>query len=104
MSQIEKYNELVNSLMNDCKTVLLKKRMEYATDDIFHNFNTAAALQGITPQQALIGMMDKHVISVHDLVNNHADGQKIDLELWKEKIVDNINYLYILWAMVNIQE
>ena len=47
-------------------------------------------------------MMDKHVVSVHDLVNKASKGSEIPLETWKEKIGDNINYLLILWAMVNV--
>lgn len=45
-------------------------------------------------------MMDKHVVSVHDLVNSAAEGRMVPEDLWREKIGDNINYLLILWAMV----
>lgn len=96
------YEEHIEYLMQNCKQLLLKKHTEYATEDHFHNFNVAASLQGITPQQALVGMMDKHVVSVHDLVNDHAEGRDIPVEMWQEKIGDNINYLLILWAMVNM--
>ena len=51
-------------------------------------------------KRQLIGMMDKHVVSVHDLVNEHAEGRQVTAEKWREKIGDNINYLLILWAMV----
>lgn len=95
------YQEHIEDMFIHCESMLLTKHTEYATEDDFHNFNVAAKLQGVTPQQALIGMMDKHVVSVHDLVNEHAEGREIPLEKWKEKIGDNINYLLILWAMVN---
>ena len=97
------YNEHITNMLQHCENVLTTKHKEYATDDHFHNFNVAASLQGVTSQQALIGMMDKHVVSVHDLVNDHAEGRKISTEMWQEKIGDNINYLLILWAMVNMQ-
>lgn len=94
------YENAIESMIGHCGRTLLKKHKEYATEDDFHNFNVAAALQHITPQQALIGMMDKHVVSVHDLVNEHAEGREVSAEVWREKIGDNINYLLILWAMV----
>ncbi len=95
------YETSIKEMMSHCESVLIEKHREYATNDDFHNFNVAAELQGITPLQALVGMMDKHVVSVHDYVNEHAEGRKTTPEQWKEKIGDNINYLLILWAMVN---
>lgn len=95
------YEKSIKEMISHCESILIEKHGEYATSDDFHNFNVAAELQGITPLQALIGMMDKHVVSVHDYVNEHAEGRKIKPEQWKEKIGDNINYLLILWAMVN---
>ena len=94
------YEKAVEGIIAHCKDTLLKKHKEYATEDDFHNFNVAAALQHITPEQALIGMMDKHVVSVHDLVNEPAEGRQVTAEKWREKIGDNINYLLILWAMI----
>lgn len=97
------YTEAITDMMNHCKDVLLDKHEEYASnEDDFHNFNSAAVLQDVTPEQALIGMMDKHVVSVHDFVQEAAKGREIPLDSWKEKIGDNINYLLILWAMVNV--
>lgn len=95
-------NEIaIRGMTEYCKELLLAKHHEYATEDDFHNFNVSAVLQGITPAQALIGMMDKHVVSVHDLVNEQAEGRTVSVSMWREKIGDNINYLLLLWAMVN---
>ena len=94
------YENSIKEMILNCKSLLIEKHREYATSDDFHNFNVAAKLQGVTPEQALIGMMDKHVVSIHDLVNNAAEGRVIPEDLWREKIGDNINYLLILWAMV----
>lgn len=94
------YEKAVEGIIAHCGETLFQKHKEYATEDDFHIFNVAAVLQGVTPEQALIGMMDKHVVSVHDLVNEHAEGRQVAAETWREKICDNINYLLILWAMV----
>ena len=94
------YESAIQDMIAYCYQLLHSKHQEYANEDDFHNFKCAAKLQGVTPEQALIGMMDKHVVSVHDLVNNAAEGRVIPEDLWREKIGDNINYLLILWAMV----
>ena len=94
------YELAIEDMLSHCQATLLKKHREYATADDFHNFRVAAKLQGITPAQALLGMMDKHVVSVHDLVIEAAEGRSISEATWREKIGDNINYLLILWAMV----
>lgn len=96
-----RYEKSIKKMISHCESVLIEKHKEYATEDDFHNFNVAAELQNVTSLQALVGMMDKHVVSVHDMVAEHAEGREITLELWEEKICDNINYLLILWAMVN---
>ena len=94
------YKLAIEDMISYCGDTLISKHWEYATEDDFHNFNVAAKLQDVTPEQALIGMMDKHVVSIHDLVNAAAEGRTVSEDLWREKIGDNINYLLILWAMV----
>jgi hypothetical protein len=81
--------------------VLTAKAAEYATDDRLHNFKAAADLERVTPVEALGGMMAKHTISVYDLIHDYGDGKEIPLELWSEKITDSINYLFLLWALLN---
>ena len=81
--------------------VLLAKAGEYAADgDRLHNFKRAAHLQGITPVGALSGMMCKHTVSIYDLINGYEEGRAIEPELWDEKIIDNINYLILLRAVL----
>lgn len=94
----EVFNELIEKQMETCKSVLIKKADEYATTDRLHNFKVAAAVQGISPMEALAGMMAKHTVSVYDMASTNSDAP---LELWNEKITDHINYLLLLWAMVN---
>ena len=78
--------------------ILCGKAKEYAQDDErLHNFKVAAALQGLTPIQALAGMMAKHTISVYDMC---WSGKEYPIELWAEKITDHINYLHLLNALV----
>lgn len=94
------YEKAIEDMITHCRDTLIKKHNEYATDDDFHNFNVAAKLQDVTPEQALMGMAAKHVVSVCDFINDAAAGISVSKDMWREKIGDNINYLLILWAMV----
>ena len=92
------YKEIIDETMAMCTDVLFKKKGEYATEqDYLHIFNVAAELENITPKQALAGMMAKHTVSIYDMCNSAED---FPIEKWNEKIVDHINYLLILRAML----
>lgn len=94
----QRFEKVVNEQLERCKNLLLKKGKEYdhSTEDRLHVFKVAGQLEGITPGQALAGMMAKHTISIYDLVS--SDCQSI--ALWDEKITDHINYLLLLKALI----
>ena len=93
----EKFNDIINKQIDHCKSILCSKAEEYATADRLHNFKVAGALQGVSPVQALMGMMSKHTVSVADMC---MSGKLYPQELWDEKITDSINYLLLLAALV----
>jgi hypothetical protein len=81
-----------------CYDTLVAKGREYAPDeDKLHNFKIAAQSQGITPRQALAGMMAKHTVSIFDMCRSE---ELYTPEQWDEKITDHINYLILLKALV----
>lgn len=94
-------NEFTNVLEEQIErstNVLVVKANEYATDgDRLHNFKQAAHLQGITPREALGGMMAKHTVSIYDMCNNPE--KVYSDEVINEKIGDHINYLLLLRAV-----
>ena len=61
-------------------------------------FKAAAALQHCTPEQALAGMLAKHIVSLYDMCFD--DGTHYDISTWDEKITDSLNYLFLLKAIV----
>jgi len=79
---------------------LQRKTKEYTGDnkDRLSAFKTAAALQSCSPQQALAGMMAKHIVSLYDMC--FAEGVSFSLDIWNEKITDSLNYLFLLKAIV----
>lgn len=77
---------------------LLTKSVEYATDsDLLVNFKTASALLHTTPEQALTGMLAKHVVSIFDMVGTQQTYSSLQ---WDEKITDAVNYLILLRALL----
>ena len=94
----EDFRNNLDTIHEKIETVLGAKGEEYATDnDRLHNFKVAAQVQGITVKEALSGMMAKHTVSVYDMI---ADGKDHSLDKWDEKILDHINYLILLRALV----
>lgn len=93
------FSKIVDYQFNRCHNILACKSAEYdmETSDRFHSFKVAAALQNLTPKQALVGMMCKHVVSVFDMVETDGD---YSIEKWDEKITDNINYLLLLRGLI----
>jgi hypothetical protein len=101
----ETFDKILDSRLKKTKSVLESKRTEYATGkhDRLHNFNRAASMLGCSKENALIGMLSKHLVSVLDMVDN-LDGCSIpwvpSVEFVEEKIGDSINYLILLEAMI----
>lgn len=96
--QTELFNEIILEQIKVCQDILVDRAKQYATDnDRLHNFKIAAILQDETQAQALQGMMTKHITSIHDMCNS---GKDYPVELWTEKITDNINYLLLLKAVI----
>lgn len=94
----KQFNETVDKTLKNCTNVLCNKAQEYASNtDRLHNFKVAAALQNLTPAQALHGMMSKHIVSIADMC---MSGEKYSAEMWDEKITDGINYLLLLRTLI----
>jgi len=92
----EQFNIILNRRIDLIKKVLSAKEKEYAChNDRLHNFNRAGMALNISREQALMGMMIKHFISILDMIEYN---KKLTVELVEEKIGDTINYLILLEA------
>lgn len=93
----ERFEKLTEAICDRVKSTLAKKKAEYnLTDDRLDVFKKAARRQMITPQQALLGYMDKHIGSIYDYIHEDSD---ISPELLSEKVIDAIDYLILLYAL-----
>lgn len=91
--EAEQFNEIAERRITRCRETLLVKGKEYSRDgDRFHNFKTAAAIDGETPEKALWGMLKKHVVSVRDIIKDIDRGIVPTERTIDEKITDWINY------------
>lgn len=94
----ERFEQVVRERLEKIQKVLGFKAEDYAKGaDRLHNFKVAAQARGITPLQALDGMMLKHEVCFIDLVTGATKPTK---EFVDEKIGDFINYLILAEALL----
>ncbi len=96
----QEFSIVLQDTIGRITSILGSKAQEYAKGDRLHNFNKAAALANTSREMALRGMLAKHIISVWDLIDDQENGVQSSRELWDEKIIDSINYLVLLRAMI----
>ena len=107
----KQFNQILDRRLKLSKEILSNKAKEYATTDRLHNFKVAARILNTTPEDALRGMMMKHIVSVFDLIDNVDDNnnnlmaateldKSLYIRLIEEKIGDTINYLILLESLL----
>jgi hypothetical protein len=96
------FEEVLDKVLYKVQTTLNKKEAEYATNiNRYHNFDKASKMLDTSPEDALRGMLIKHLVSVFDLVDAAIEEREdfITKELVDEKIIDSINYLILLYGL-----
>jgi len=70
----ERFQGVVDRRLKAIKLVLEQKNKEqYATvKDALHNFHAAAKRRGVSPAEALQGMVVKHEIALDDMIRRRA--------------------------------
>jgi hypothetical protein len=97
----DEFDEVVDEVFERCATILEEKGNIYASDDDrFENFNTTAKDQEILPEEALRGMLGKHVTAVNKYITKLSQGENTSKELWEASIFDCINYYLLLYGML----
>lgn len=96
----QQFDSIVKDTLDASKNVLMNKNGAYSPGaDKLRAFKTAAGLRDVTTQEALGGMMVKHTTSLYDMIADAPDAHS--LEAWDEKLLDHINYLVLLRAIVH---
>lgn len=97
----KEFSVIVDGCIVNIKNVLDKKANEYSNkNDKLHNFNKAKELMRCnTREYALLGMLNKHLVSVIDMIMKHEkEGELPEEKILNEKIGDSINYFILLKA------
>ena len=96
------FDRVIEDRLVKIKETLIEKGQEYSSElDRFHNFRAAGRRSNTTPEQALMGMMAKHEVSVLDLVEWARTGNPtLSVKMIDQKIGDNINYLILLEGLL----
>ena len=93
------FNVIVEARLEKTKKTLCLKAEEYARGDRLSNFKQIAALMDVTPEQALMGLVSKHIVALFDFTKDLRAGQEQVYARWDEKIGDVIAYMILLDAM-----
>ena len=91
------FQELVEHRMVVCQSILKDRARQYATKDRLWNFKRAASIMGTPVPAAVVGMMNKHLVSVLDIAQGIRAFNIADIH---EKFTDLHNYLYLLEAAI----
>jgi hypothetical protein len=94
----EKFNEMMYEIFTKIKDMSTRKQEEYQenTDRLKH-FREKANLRKRRLPQAIWDCADKHIISITNMIDS---GENFPLQLWDEKIIDNMVYLLLLRAAI----
>jgi len=92
---------MIEQVISELQFTFAKKQKEYkgSTRDDFRNFNQGAALSSETPEQTLLGYVNKQIVSLFD-AKNHNPERLTDVNFINEKAGDIAVYMIILMAMV----
>ena len=94
----KKFEELVEEQFTICNQLLCNKSQEYDFGkDRLHSFKVAAELLKTTPEEALLGYLTKHIMSIYDMI---PEVNNFSFDKFMEKITDTINYLLLLKGLL----
>ena len=97
----EQFKQITTTRVNHCLTVLNAKGEEYSRDgERLHNFKKSGRRQGCTPEKALRGMWEKHLVSIDDIIDDLDANKTPTRKMLDEKITDAINYLLLLEGLI----
>ena len=95
------FDSVVSKTLIDIRDLLITKGKEYRRNgNVYHNFEQAAAMTGMSREKVLDGFLLKHEISINDMTNDLESGILPTREKVEEKFNDNLIYLLIKKAMI----
>lgn len=98
----EDFKDIVTNMYDKCLDLLYLKEKDYSDGkDRLIQFKNAAKLTDLDTLYSLRGMMVKHTTKLYQMLNDHGFMHERFTEAqWDEIICDQINYLYLLKAVL----
>lgn len=98
----EDFKIMVDNTIERLRQTLIVKGEEYMrNNDRLSNFKQAAGIRrGEIPEGALLGMLIKHWTSIADFIDDLKENKIAPIELWREKLGDNIVYSFLIEACI----
>ena len=94
----KEFNRTTARTLADVYNRLGFKGSEYAdNEEVFRNFKNAGRMRGETPLKALDGMLTKHLVSYHDMIDGRLE---LTQGLIDEKIGDILTYMILAKALM----
>ena len=94
----EEFNDLAEKRFAKCRRLLVLKASEYANNkDRLHNFKDGAFLSKQTPEQYALSLVNKQFVALRDKITNK---EEISYSFLNEKIMDIINYMVLIEALI----
>jgi len=89
--------QIFKNIWDKCAEIRKTKGTDYSGNiDVLSNFKKSGAKYNISPEKALLILMDKHFQAIESYVNSgHLQGEGVE-----EKIIDQINYLGLLLCLI----
>ncbi|HSH24790.1 MAG TPA: hypothetical protein VLA13_04555, partial [Massilibacterium sp.] len=99
----QKFDKVVKRLTEDRKEVSKGKREDYTggSDNVLQNFYNQADKLGLTPMQSLAVHMEKQISAVFNYIKTNGQSES---EPIIKRIGDSINYLELLWGLINEEQ
>lgn len=89
----KRQEELFNEFSEEQRKTLIKKRSDYATEDVLSNFIQTANITGTSPAQVALTLIGIKVARLGNLISNN----KINVnESMEDSVLDLANYAFLL--------
>ena len=93
---LSKEDQIIADRIERTKHLLLIKGKEYVrNNDRLHNFRRAAEMSRSNMPRELHGMLQKHIVSYYDMLDDIDQGKVIKPEVVEEKLGDIIVYFHL---------
>jgi len=94
---------IIKNRIEKCSKLLQSKGEHYSRKDRYSNFYKGAGILGVSPEEACIGYMVKHIESIVTMSQDATKGVFHSDEAWDEKLNDTHNYLFLLEGLINLR-